>query len=174
MIQKLFATLKPAQSTREPGQAKAFVVRAGEDLHARRTILFGACPNSVKVSSRTTDGALCMFEYEGHVQGGPPLHVHHDQDEIYFIRSGQFTFEVGGARHELSDGDTIFLPRGVPHTFVQRSERGRLVFMFTPAGSMESYFEALSMLEGPPVPELEAELFRAHGMSVLGPPLPPY
>jgi quercetin 2,3-dioxygenase len=171
MIKSLFASRKPAANATPMPKNEAHVVRAGEDRTASQITLFGACPNAVKVSANDTGGAMSIFEYEGNIKGGPPLHVHHDQDEVYFVRDGRYIFEVGGVRHELGAGDTIFLPRGVPHTFSQCSETGRLVFMFTPAGSMEAYFEALGALEGPPEPKAEAALFAAHGMTLLGPPL---
>lgn len=171
MIQKLFSTLKSRAVSTPALTQEAFLVRADADRAMQQTVLFGACPNRVKVAGRDTRGAISLFEYEGHIQGGPPLHVHHDQDEVYFVREGSYTFEVGGVRHDLSTGDTIFLPRGIPHAFAQQSKTGRLLFMFTPAGSMEAYFEALSAFQGPPEPETEAGLFASHGMTLLGPPL---
>ena len=173
MIKELLASLKPAANPTHTRKGQAHIVRAGDDRTANQIRLFGACPNAVKVSAKDTGGALSIFEYEGNIKGGPPLHVHHDQDEVYFVRDGRYIFEVGGVRHDLGAGDTIFLPRGIPHTFAQCSETGRLVFMFTPAGSMEAYFEALGALQGPPEPKAEAKLFSAHGMTLLGPPLQP-
>ena len=170
---KLFTTFKQTGGSALPPRGEAFVVRSDRDRTQRNTILFGACPNRVKVAGRDNGGAVSIFEYEGNIRGGPPLHVHHAQDEVYFVRDGAYAFEVGGVRHDLTTGDTIFLPRGVPHAFAQRSETGRLLFMFTPAGSMEAYFEALGALHGPPGPEAEATLFTAHGMTLLGPPMSP-
>jgi mannose-6-phosphate isomerase-like protein (cupin superfamily) len=171
MLAKLFPTLKPRGGNAPLSQGAAFVVRSDGDRGHRNTVLFGASPNRVKVAGGDSDGAISIFEYEGHIQGGPPLHVHHEQDEVYFVRDGAYTFEVGGVRHDLAAGDTIFLPRGIPHAFAQRSETGRLLFMFTPAGSMEAYFEALGAFKGPPEPKAEAALFAAHGMTLVGPPM---
>ena len=138
-----------------------------------RTVLFGCCPNDIKVSGDDTGGRLGVFEYTGQIRGGPPVHLHEDQDEIYCVRDGEYLFEVGGQRTVVKAGGVIFLPRGVPHAFAQLSETGRMLFMFTPAGDMEDYFRALAQLKGPPAPEVEAALFADHGMRLVGPPIDP-
>jgi quercetin 2,3-dioxygenase len=148
-----------------------FVVPAGAARKGAGTVLFGCCPNDVKVLADDTDGRLAVFEYHGRVRGGPPLHLHKDQDEIYFIREGRWIFVVGGETHHLGPGDTIFLPRGLPHSFAQTSEEGRLVFMFTPAGTMAGFFEAIARFNGPPEPAVEKAVFARHGMEVVGPPI---
>jgi quercetin dioxygenase-like cupin family protein len=160
-----------ATASAAPTAATPFVVRADQDRYSESTVLFGVSPNQIKISAADTQGQLAVFEYVGNNRGGPPLHVHDNQDEIFFVREGQYIFEVGGVRHRLGPGDTIFLPRGVPHTFAQVSEKGRLVFMFTPAGEMEDFFRAAARIQGVPPPNQEVALFAGHGMRVLGPPL---
>lgn len=125
----------------------------------------------VKVSASDTDGAFTLFEYTGNTQGGPPLHVHMDQDEIFVVREGQYLFQCGEDRTTLGVGDTIFLPRGIPHSFRQMSDLGHLQYMYTPAGDMEAFFAALSRLDDLPSPEIADALFSAHGMTIVGPPL---
>lgn len=160
-----------ATKTASPYSSTAFVVRAGAARNGQSATLFGCCPNDVKVSGQDSHGALALFTYEGRVQGGPPMHVHDNQDEIYIVDSGDWIFVVGGEQYRLGPGDTIFLPRQVPHSFAQTSDLGRLVFMFTPAGDMAGFFDALSGLEGPPSPQAEAALFAAYGMRIVGPPI---
>jgi quercetin 2,3-dioxygenase len=151
---------------------KGFVVKAHASRFNESTILFGnTSPNDIKVSSKDTDGRLTVFEYTGHVKGGPPLHIHHKQDEIFFIVEGEYVFKVGEETYKLSQGDTIFLPRKVPHTFTQISEKGRMYFMFQPSGKMEDYFRKIAAFKGQPSPEEGAKLFSDHGMKVVGPPL---
>ena len=164
----------PAVAAAPQRQTHGFVTAATEGRFGERTRLFGGTsPNDIKISSRDTGGQLSVFEYVGHVPGGPPLHVHPDQDEIFFIHGGDYLFQIGTERCRLGAGDTVFLPRGEPHTFAQLSEVGRMLFMFTPAGDMEAYFRALAELAGPPSEAEEAALFAAHGMRRLGPGLDP-
>jgi mannose-6-phosphate isomerase-like protein (cupin superfamily) len=151
---------------------KGFVVKANKSRFNESTILFGnTSPNDIKISAKDTDGKLTIFEYTGNVKGGPPLHIHHKQDEIFFIVEGEYTFKVGDEIHKLSTGDTIFLPRKVPHTFAQTSEKGKMYFMFQPSGKMEDYFRKLANVQGQPTPEEGAKLFSDHEMKVVGPPL---
>jgi quercetin 2,3-dioxygenase len=154
------------------GTGKGFVVKARESRFHETTLLFGGTsPNDIKVSGKDSAGQLAVFEYTGNVKGGPPLHIHLKQDEIFFIVEGTYTFKVGDQLYELQPGDTIFLPRKVPHAFAQTSEKGKMYFMFQPAGKMEDYFRKLATFKGPPTPEEGAKLFADHEMKVVGPPL---
>ncbi|MEO8854686.1 MAG: cupin domain-containing protein [Ginsengibacter sp.] len=114
---------------------------------------------------------MTIFEYAGHEKGGPPLHVHAHQDEIFFILDGEYLFHVGEDKHNLKAGDTIFLPRTVPHAFAQLTDNGKMFFLFQPSGKMEDYFRVLGNLTSPPTPEQGAKIFADHDMKVVGPPL---
>ncbi len=152
---------------------KGFVVKANQSRFGESTLLFGGTsPNDIKISAKDTGNNLTVFEYTGHVKGGPPLHIHDQQDEIFFIIEGDFSFQVGDETFTLSKGDTIFLPRKVPHTFAQRSTKGKMLFLFQPSGKMEDYFRKLATFKGEPTPEEGAKLFSDHDMKVVGPPLP--
>lgn len=153
-------------------QLSAFVTAAGQDRFGKVTTL-GPDQNLVKVSASDTDQRLSMFEWIGRTPGGPPLHVHADQDEIFFVLEGEYVFQCGQERRRMSAGDTIFLPRRVHHTFCQLTASGRLLFMFTPAGDMEAFFKAAAATPGPPSAEQADKLFGAHGMQVVGPPIQP-
>lgn len=163
-----FGQTFPASDSRT---TKGFVVKANESRFKETTILSGTSPNDIKVSSKDTDGKLTVFEYTGNAKGGPPLHIHPHQDEIFFIVQGEYLFQVGNDKHTLKAGDTIFLPRAVPHAFAQLTENGKMFFLFQPSGKMEDYFRALSNLTSPPTPEQGAKIFADHDMKVVGPPL---
>ncbi len=158
-----------AQETKRTN--RGFVVKASESRFNEKTLIGGKNPNDIKVSQKDTNGDLTVFEYTGNEKGGPPLHVHSHQDEIFFIVQGQFLFQVGNDKHTLKAGDTIFLPRAVPHAFAQLTENGKMFFLFQPSGKMEDYFRALSNITSPPTPEQGAKIFADHDMKVVGPPL---
>jgi len=128
-------------------------------------------PVSLKLSKRDTDGAMTVLDYEGNGKGGPPLHIHPEQDESFFVLEGSYIFQAGNKKFTLSEGDTIFLPRNIPHTWAQRSDKGRLLFMFNPSGMMEEFFAIYNATTTSPSPEEAARLFATHGMKVLGPPI---
>ncbi|MGV8953862.1 MAG: cupin domain-containing protein [Cypionkella sp.] len=123
---------------------------------------------NTKVSAVDTGGALCVIDTVRTGRGGPPLHLHHEQDELFFVQEGEFRFQIGADNFELGPGDFIFGPRRVPHAFVNLSENGRLLIAFQPAGTMEAFFSA--GLRDPRSEEFIA-LSREHGMEVVGPPL---
>jgi quercetin 2,3-dioxygenase len=162
------------RSTNHPGagsHAHALLTRAGDSRH-ERPLAIGPDTWCVQVAAADTAGALSVMAWDGHAPGGPPLHLHPDQDEVFIVEAGQYHFQCGADHFDLVAGDTIFLPRGVPHTFCQRSAQGRLRYLYTPAGQMEDFFVALSQLPSPPPLADAQRVFEAHGMRVVGPPLP--
>ena len=158
-----------AQKTKRPN--KGFVVKASESRFGAKPLIGGKSPNDIKVSQKDTKGDLTVFEYTGNEKGGPPLHIHPHQDEIFFIVQGEYLFQVGEDKHNLKAGDTIFLPRTVPHAFAQLTNNGKMFFLFQPSGKMEDFFRALGNLTSPPTPEDGAKIFTDHDMKVVGPPL---
>jgi len=158
-------------SAKETRTNKGFVVKATESRFGEKTLLFGNSPNDIKVSQKDTDGNLTIFEYTGNVKGGPALHLHPHQDEIFFVVQGEYLFQVGDEKHNLKAGDTIFLPMAVPHAFAQLTETGKMFFLFQPSGKMEDFFRILGDPAFKPTPEEGAKISLEHGMKVVGPPL---
>lgn len=87
-----------------------------------------------------TDNQVEVSLYEGEPGGGPPLHVHTVEDEIFFIKEGQFEFTVGGQKYIVNPGDVVFAPRLVPHRFECIGDQiGRMTIIFTP-GNFAQFF----------------------------------
>ena len=73
--------------------------------------------------------------------GGPPLHLHFDQEEWFYVMEGEVAFQVGEQRVHLRGGESVLAPRRVPHTFSSvAATPSRLLIAFSPAGKMEQYF----------------------------------
>jgi len=144
-------------------------VPTGEDLYGERRGL-GVSVIRFKVTSPTGDGPL-VLENEFHARGGPARHLHHDQDEWFYVVSGEFLMEVGDTRFTLRAGDSLLAPRRVPHVWACVGDgRGRILVAFYPAGRMEAFFRAVTPADAMPRPD--PALWEAHGMTLLGPPLP--
>jgi quercetin dioxygenase-like cupin family protein len=157
-------------SAKENGPKKHFVVLGGKSRFNETTKL-GPNTNDIKVSGKDTGNQLSFFEYTGYEKSGPPVHLHFSQDEIFQVTEGSYRFVVGNEQMQLNAGDTIFLPRNIPHTWLQLTDKGKLTYLVQPAGTMEEFFREMSALTKPPTPE-EAQLMHlAHGMKVVGPPL---
>jgi mannose-6-phosphate isomerase-like protein (cupin superfamily) len=149
--------------------AQAILVAAETDRFGTPFDFLDAWFNVV-LSGADTGGAACAIDTNRRMHGGPPMHVHHTQDEWFFVREGEFDIVVGETRHQLSPGDSLLAPRGIPHAFANTTETGRMLVTFFPAGQMEDFFHAASAVERPTPPEMAA-IFARHGMQVVGPPL---
>jgi DNA-binding transcriptional MerR regulator/quercetin dioxygenase-like cupin family protein len=181
-IDKTIRHLKGTKKMRSKEMFVGFRVAAGDDRFGER-IKLGGEPMDCKVSAQDTDGAMCVFEFTG--RGGGPRHLHHDQDEWIYVINGEFEFEVGEKRFRLGAGECVFLPRKVAHVWACVSgKEGKIINAYQPAGLMEEFFREIPKLKNLPSQsdvinntyteeQIKAvhQLFDAHGMDVLGPPL---
>lgn len=153
---------------------KGFKVSRGEARFGVHYKMKGVTLNTldIKISGKDTENDLAVFEQTGMTpKGGPPLHIHPHQDEWFYVLEGEYLFQVGEERYSMAAGDTIFLPRGVQHAFVQLSENGRMIVSYLPAGKMEAFFAVTDQWSSPPGKEEIARVFSDHDMKVVGPPL---
>ena len=144
-------------------------VAAGADCYGEARGL-GVSTIQFKVAGQGSDG-LFVLENTFHTQGGPARHLHYDQDEWFYVVAGEFLMEVGNERFALHPGDALLAPRNVPHVWAYVGDAtGRILVTFMPAGKMEAFFREVTKANA--MPPLDPELWRAHGMKLLGPPLP--
>ena len=140
-------TLKPTPT------ARPVRVPSGEDREGKSRAI-GISATTYKVLTRDTGGALFVMEQSNSKKGGPPRHLHHDQDELFYALS-------------------ILAPREVPHAWAfVGNAAGRLLISFAPAGKMEAFFgERGSRGVKPGEYATDASFFQAYGMELVGPPL---
>src|SRR5580765_1957487 len=134
---------------------------------------------TVKAGGAETGHAFAQIESFDPRGTATPLHVHHNEDEAFYVVEGEVTVLVGGERIDLGAGDYLFAPRDVPHTTIVTSESARYITTISPAGLEDLFVElGLPVSEGeqpeeaalPPMPEV-ARRFGAYGVEILGPPL---
>ena len=133
---------------------------------------------TVKAGPDETSNAFSQIEVYDVRGGAPPLHVHHNEDETFYILEGQVTMFLGDERIDLEAGDYCFGPREVPHAYLVRSERTRMLVRVSPSGSEQVFVSAgipvtsseppIEMVM-PPIPEM-VRLFAGYGAEILGPP----
>lgn len=151
---------------------KAILVSAGGDRYGKPLLFVVGEYFYCKVSAQDTGGEFCIYDTVRMKRGGPPLHYHHNQDEWFFVREGEFVFKVGDDNFRLTAGDSLFAPRKSPHTFANISERGVLMLVYQPAGTMEQFLlDGSKLLLGNPTPDEWQALNRVHGVEIVGPQL---
>ena len=126
-----------------------------------------------KVTGEDTRGAIDYFICEVAPHAGPPLHVHHDQDETLHVQVGRFKVKVGEHEHILEAGGFVYMPMGLPHAFLNLTdEPAELIVVFAPGGG-HTFFEELGPATRTANPDraVIATIFERHGMTLLGAPL---
>ena len=121
----------------------------------------------VRASAETTGGAFTMIEEAAPVD--TPLHVHKNEDELWYILEGEHVIQVGDDEFHVGPGETVFAPRGVPHSQRRVVPRtGRFLEFFYPAG-FEGFFRELAEAEraGGPMAEAYARVSDKYGITWL-------
>jgi quercetin dioxygenase-like cupin family protein len=143
-------------------------VEAGEDRFGEHRGL-GISIIAFKVVSQESNGPL-IIENTFRAKGGPARHLHYDQDEWFYAVEGEFIIEVGQEKFSMKPGDSLLAPRQIPHVWAYVGDTiGRMLITFIPAGKMEAFFREVTTANA--MPPQDPELWRAHGMELIGPPL---
>lgn len=88
----------------------------------------------IKAGAADTDGQMTIIEITEPPGAEAPLHVHHREDEAFWILEGNVTFEVGNSIIEARTGDYVFGPREIPHRYTVGAAGCRMLFILTPSG----------------------------------------
>lgn len=128
-----------AQTTTPASASELHPVAAGVDRFGNLHSL-GFSDLAFKVGTQETGGNLFMIEHRNLKPGGPPLHMHLNQEEWFYVMEGRLTLLVGEQKVTLGQGESILAPRRVPHTFSSEVPSSHLLIGFAPAGKMEQYF----------------------------------
>ncbi|HAK13059.1 MAG TPA: cupin domain-containing protein [Chitinophagaceae bacterium] len=168
------ALITDGQRTNKANPKKGFKVEKGRGRNVEQMKVLGSTFDC-KVSGKDTNGQLCIFDTTREGQTSPPLHLHHNQDEWFYVIKGEFKVQVGDEVLILREGDSAFAPRKIPHTFAKTSEGvGQMMIIFQPAGKMEEFFIERVNLESEKDPlKKEAALktlWDRHGMKVVNEP----
>ncbi len=149
---------------------KQIVLNTGEGLRLQsgpgRDLIF-------KVTGEDTNGALDYFIVEVAPHGGPPLHVHHFQEETIHVLKGRFKIRIGDSIHYVNEGGFTYLPSKVPHAFLNLTDEvGEVIVVYTPGGGHKFYEELgpISRAAGADRQQIAA-VFEKYGMTLLGGPL---
>jgi quercetin dioxygenase-like cupin family protein len=139
------------------------------DSKPARLIRFRGGLITVHADSADTAGQFALLEMEGGPGAEPPLHVHHNEDEMFYVIEGELKVRRGQEELTLEAGASAFLPRKVAHAFKVMSRHVRFLNYITPGG-FENYFRDLGQAVGgnaaanqPEQPLDVAEMIRVAG-----------
>jgi mannose-6-phosphate isomerase-like protein (cupin superfamily) len=150
--------------------ASPLIIRKGE---GKKIIMIGSDPWSFRITGAEIDGRLDFIEATiTHLQG-PPLHLHHEQDDTFFVIEGILTVQVGDQLFDLHAGDLVCTPKGVSHTFANvGKEPVRVINIMTPGGFDRVMEDYASLPAGRPDPQVVEELAQKHTLAFVGPSTP--
>ncbi len=148
------------------GASEAYVLAPGEG----RSIDLGAFAMTVKANSDDTNGVFSLLEAEEPPGFGPPLHIHHDAAEAFYVLEGEYIMFLDDREVACPAGSFIFIPAGMRHGFRVGAAPSRKLNFYFPA-AMIGYFEDLSdAIRRSEVDEsLLGDVARRHAMEVVGP-----
>jgi mannose-6-phosphate isomerase-like protein (cupin superfamily) len=136
---------------------------------------------TIKATKEQTGGRYTLVEILAPDGYGSVLHVHHREDEGFWILEGELTFYVGDQTIKARPGSFLFGPKDVPHAFTVDSGPAKLLFVLSPAGfedlvrDMGEPARSLTVPPQPEAPPSEAEMQQMaaiaaqHGAEILGP-----
>jgi quercetin dioxygenase-like cupin family protein len=126
---------------------------------------------SIMVTKRDSAGLIGIFEGIVPAGDGPPIHIHHNEDEVLYVIEGEYEFWLDGKTTIGAPGTSVFLPRGIPHTFRVLGKRpGRNLAIVTPGGFESFFVDAASRNLN--IPENMAEIVQLgdlYGLEFVGP-----
>ncbi|MEX0362082.1 cupin domain-containing protein [Flagellimonas sp.] len=106
---------------------------------------------NIKLTGEDTNGQYTLIEQNNEPGVGIPPHVHENEDEVFHVLSGQVEMSVGDKTTTLQEGDLIFCPKGVPHSWrVVGEEKARAMLSIFPAGLEGMFAELAELPPGPP------------------------
>jgi mannose-6-phosphate isomerase-like protein (cupin superfamily) len=118
------------------------VPSGGDRLEERNVI--GVSSTAFKVLTDESASALFVIEHASRKKGGPPRHLHHNENEWFYVIEGEYIAEIGSERFHLKPGDSILGPREVPHGWAYVGEgAGKLLIAFAPPAKWKRSFATM-------------------------------
>ena len=147
-------------------QGGGFVLKPGEG----RPIDLGGFQMSVKATAESTAGTLSLLEATEPAGFGPPMHIHHDAAEAFYVLEGEYVISLRDEEILCPAGSFVFIPAGELHGFRVGATASRKLNIYTPA-AMVGYFDELSaaIAKDDVDPELLSQMALRYSMEVVGP-----
>lgn len=146
--------------------SEAFVLQPGEG----RSIDLGVFVMSVKATAESTDGAFTLLEATEPPQFGPPMHIHRDAAEAFYVLEGEYRIFIDDQEVGCPAGSFVYIPAGAVHGFRVGEVPSRKLNLYVPQ-AMVGYFDELAsaVASGEVDDERLGAIAERYGMEVLGP-----
>ena len=121
------------------------------------------------MTAAQTGGAYALAEQEIRPGNGAPPHIHHNEDETFYVLDGVFSVTVDGAEHRLERGDFAHAPRGSVRSFTNiGNANGRVLIHHCP-GSASEFYIGMGKLPFPPDMNDIIALAKRYSIEVIAP-----
>ena len=149
-----------------PTASKGFVLLPGEG----RAIDLGNFAMEVKATDEDTGGAFTLLEATEPPGFGPPMHIHHDAAEAFYVLEGEYLIFIEDEEFRCPTGSFVYIPAEIRHGFRVGKVASRKLNIYLPA-AMVGYFDDLSdaMSKGEADEGELAEIAQRHAVEVVGP-----
>jgi len=136
---------------------------------------------TTKLSDEDSQGRFALVEALAFRTTEPPRHIHHREDEAWYVLDGAMTFYVGEDVFEAAAGSFVFAPKGIAHAFTVDVEPTRVLVFASPAG-FERFAEEMgepATGDDPPPglsvprPDVLGPVAERYGIEIVGPPVRP-
>ena len=158
-------------------QQRAVLVPPGEG----RAVWFTTNRITIKATAKDTGGAFGLWESLVPPGSSPALHVHHREEETFWVLEGRLTIRCGDETFSAGAGSMAVLPRNVPHTFVAEGDTPAHLLTLATPGGIEGYFiaagrpaenDGLPPAEPPDIERIQ-RFSSDFDFEIVGPPLAP-
>lgn len=150
---------------------RAFLLRPGEAVR----ISSEGAPDVLRLAtSEVTGGAFTLLETgNADVGSGPPLHIHHEADETFYVLAGAYRMHIAGEDHHCPAGSLIFVPKGTVHGFESLEPGTRKLNLYVPP-AMEGFFEELDEVLTDGNDAQVSSVYERYATEIVGPIPPSY
>ncbi|MDQ6862554.1 MAG: cupin domain-containing protein [Thermoproteota archaeon] len=123
---------------------------------------------TIKVPSERVNGAYSVTEDVTPPGGGAPPHIHHREDEMFYVLEGEFEFRCGDRVFKAAKDSLVVLPREIPHAFKNTGNAlGKTLLVLVPGGTEKAFEELSKLPPGPPDLENINAITKKYGVEFL-------
>jgi mannose-6-phosphate isomerase-like protein (cupin superfamily) len=146
--------------------AQPFILQPGEG----RNIDLGGFLMTVKADAGATDGGFTLLEATEPAHFGPPMHVHRDAAEAFYVLEGEYVIFIDDEETRCPAGSFVYIPAGAVHGFRVGDQPSKKLNVYVPQ-AMIGYFDELAeaVATGTADDATLAAIAERYGMEVLGP-----